>query len=76
MNSKLIVQECSDRARIEDMWKDQNHNGITINHICKLGKEKKFTFEDDIPNIKTDTNQNLLTQILEIAIVWNNLSKQ
>ena len=65
MKSKLIVQECSDRARIEDMWKDQNHNGITINHICKLGKEKKFTFEDDTPNIKTEMNHNLSTQKIE-----------
>ena len=31
----------------------------------QLIKWKKVTFEDDIPNMKTDTNHNLLTQTIE-----------
>ena len=29
-------------------------------------KEKKVKFEDDIPNMKTEMNYNLLTQIIEM----------
>ena len=65
MNSKLIVQECGDQSQRAYMWKDQNHSGITRNNICKLRKEKKFTFEDDIPNMKIEMNHNLLTQTIE-----------
>ena len=31
----------------------------------KLRKEKKVTFENDIPNMKTDTNHSLLSQTIE-----------
>ena len=31
----------------------------------KSRKEKKVTFEDDMPNMKTEMNENLLTQKIE-----------
>ena len=73
---KLIVQECDNQEQRVDLYKYQNHSGITINHICKLIKEKKVAFEDDMPNMKTDMNHNLLTKKLKSASIWNTLIKQ
>ena len=38
-----------------------------------MKKYKKVTFEDDMSNMKTEMNNNLLTQNLKKLITWNNL---
>ena len=66
MKSNFIVKEYCNKAeresrpveRLEPQW-DNN-----ISYL-KLRKEKKITFEDDITNMKTEMNHNLLTQIIE-----------
>ena len=34
MKSKFIVRKCDDQEEAVDLWRDQNHGEITINHIC------------------------------------------
>ena len=41
----------------------------------KLGKEKKSTFEDDIPNMKTERDNNLLRKTIEKESAWNIIIK-
>ena len=41
----------------EPQWDKEESN-------LKLRKEKKVTFEDDMPNMKTDMNHNLLEQTI------------
>ena len=65
MKSKFILQEYGNQVDIVDLWKYQNHSGITINNFFQLTKEKKVTFEDDMPNIKTEMNYNLFTHTIE-----------
>ena len=64
MNRKLVVKECGNQAEIVDLWKYYNSSGVTRNHICKLIKYNKYTFEGDMPNIRTDMNHNLLMQTI------------
>ena len=43
--------------RLEPKWDDDKS-------YLQSRKEKKVTFEDDMPNMKTDTNRNLLMQAI------------
>ena len=64
MNRNLIFQNCGEQAEsitleiIEPHW-DNNKSYL------HLRKEKKVTFEDNMPNMKTDINHNVLTQTSE-----------
>ena len=44
--------------RLEPQWDNKKS-------YLKLRKKKKLTFEDFMPNMKTNMNHNLLTQITE-----------
>ena len=43
---------------LEPQWDKENS-------YLQLGKGKKFTFEDDMPNMRTEMNHNLLAQTIE-----------
>ena len=53
---KFIVQECGDQSEIRYVDNEKPY--------LQLRKQKRLTFEDNMPNTKTEMNQNLLTQAI------------
>ena len=53
---KFIVQECGDQSEIRYVDNEKPY--------LQLRKQMRLTFEDNMPDTKTEMNQNLLTQAI------------